>query len=169
MTIQSSLYIASVTQSPLGSIEVQAGVNGLFSVTLGGTAKMQITAPASDPASEALRQILEYLEGKRCEFDVKVDWSIQKPFQTRVLEVTQQIPFGSTKTYGQIARDLGTPAASRAVGGALARNPIPIILPCHRVVAADGSLTGFSAADGIRAKRWLLELEGHRFVGEKLA
>jgi methylated-DNA-[protein]-cysteine S-methyltransferase len=169
MATQSSLYIARIDSSPIGCIEVQAGENGLLSVTLGGSAKMETTKPCSDPASEALHQILEYLEGKRREFDIMIDWSFQKPFQSEVLRLTQRIPFGSTKTYGQIAREMGKPAASRAVGGALGRNPIPIFLPCHRVVAADGSLTGFSAADGLRAKRWLLELEGHRFVGEKLA
>ena len=91
-----------------------------------------------------------------------------KPFQTKVLKRTLAIPFGQVLTYGQLATELDNPAASRAVGGALAHNPIPIIIPCHRVVAANGRLTGFSAAEGIRTKQWLLELEGRRVVGEKL-
>lgn len=168
-----SLFIARTCTSPLGCIEVQAGIHGLYSVNLYGSRPPLLFSemrPASseNPAGLALEQILEYLSGSRREFDAEVDWSYIKPFQAEVLKAAIAIPFGAFLTYGQIARQLGKPAASRAVGGALAQNPVPIIIPCHRVVAADGSLTGFSAADGIRAKQWLLELEGHRVVSEKL-
>jgi len=85
-----------------------------------------------------------------------------------VLDLTRQIAFGEVLTYGEIARRLGKPAASRAVGAALGRNPMPLLIPCHRVVAANRSLTGYSAADGIKTKAWLLTLEGGKVVGQKL-
>lgn len=167
-----SLFIARTCASPLGCIEVQSGISGLYSVNLYGSKPpllfSEMRPGSGNLAGVALDQILEYLNGSRREFDAAVDWSYIKPFQAEVLKAALAIPFGAFLTYGQIARQLGKPAASRAVGGALAHNPVPIIIPCHRVVAADGSLTGFSAADGIRAKQWLLELEGHRVVSEKL-
>ena len=89
-------------------------------------------------------------------------------FQREVLQLTLEIPFGEVRTYGELARTLGKSAASRAVGGALARNPLPLLIPCHRVVAATGALTGYSAASGIATKAWLLELEGHKIVSQKL-
>jgi methylated-DNA-[protein]-cysteine S-methyltransferase len=168
-----SLFVARTTRSPLGTVEVQAGREGLLAVNLPGRSApgsgAEIEPSTDDPAGIALCQILEYLDGKRKAFDLTIDWSYIKPFQVHVLERAMRIPFGEVMTYGQIAVELSGPAASRAVGGALAHNPIPIVIPCHRVVASDGRLTGFSAADGIRAKQWLLELEGHRVVGEKLA
>lgn len=168
----SSLFVARTKDTPLGCIEVQAGREGLLCVNLLGS-NPSVSCKESEgqgvnPAEVALQQILEYLKGKRREFSLSIDWSYVKPFQTNVLMRAIQIPFGAYLTYGQIAKELGTPAASRAVGGALAHNPIPIVIPCHRVVAANGALTGFSAVDGIRAKQWLLELEGHTIVGEKL-
>jgi methylated-DNA-[protein]-cysteine S-methyltransferase len=173
MTPSSSLFIARATDTPIGLIEVQAGLNGLMRVDLlGKSSNSRLTKndalESSDPAGQALHQILEYLAGSRRIFSIEIDWSFLKPFQGQVLKRTLEIPFGAFMTYGQIARELSSAAASRAVGGALAHNPMPIVIPCHRVVAADGSLTGFSAADGIRAKQWLLELEGHRIVSEKL-
>lgn len=122
----------------------------------------------NDILSQARGQILAYLEGSRREFDLPIDWQVITGFQSEVLHLTERIPYGEVRTYGEIARALGKPAASRAVGGALARNPIPILIPCHRVVAASGALTGYSAADGITTKTRLLEMEGHRIVAEKL-
>jgi len=167
-----SLFIARTRNSPIGCIEIQAGNTGLYSVNLYGSKPPlqfdEMHPGTGNPACIAMDEILEYLNGKRREFSAAADWAYITSFQAEVLNITLDIPFGAVRTYGEIARQLGKPAASRAVGGALAHNPIPIIIPCHRVVAADGSLTGFSAADGIRAKQWLLELEGHSVVGEKL-
>ena len=114
-------------------------------------------------------QLEEYFSGQRKSFEIPLDWDKLTGFQADVLRMTQKIPFGEVCTYGEIARELGKPAASRAVGRALATNPLPILIPCHRVVAATGHLTGFSAANGIISKTWLLQLEGHRIVAEKLA
>jgi methylated-DNA-[protein]-cysteine S-methyltransferase len=115
------------------------------------------------------QQFEEYFAAQRKEFDLPIPWEIFSGFQAEVLPIIHKIPYGEVRTYGDIARELGNPAASRAVGKALAQNPLPILIPCHRVVAASGHLTGFSAADGITSKTWLLQLEGHRVVAEKLA
>ena len=162
-------------KTDIGAVRVTASVQGVFQVDLPGNAykakmdsKEESPSQALQNATTALEQILEYLAGKRLFFNLPVDWTLVKPFQKRVLEITQFIPYGEKLTYGQIAAKLGKPNASRAVGGALGRNPMPIIIPCHRVVAANGNLTGFSAAEGITTKQWLLELEGHEIVAQKL-
>lgn len=105
---------------------------------------------------EVRRELTEYFDGKRESFDVPLAPG-GTDFQRNVLDVLQQIPYGETRTYGEIAKDLGKPRASRAVGAANGRNPIPILIPCHRVIGSDGSLTGFGG--GIDTKRFLLDLE----------
>lgn len=108
------------------------------------------------PFAEARKQLEEYFAGKRQAFDLKL-----KPngteFQLRVLQELQRIPYGSTTTYGDIATRIGRPKAVRAVGAANGRNPIPIIIPCHRVIGSTGKMTGFGG--GIPTKEALLRLE----------
>lgn len=111
-----------------------------------------------DAPVEVTRELREYVEGQRNQFALKLDWSSLKPFQRAVLEAARQIPFGETRSYGWIAKQIGKPRASRAVGQALRTNPIPIILPCHRVIGGDGGLGGY--AGGLALKRKLLMLEG---------
>jgi methylated-DNA-[protein]-cysteine S-methyltransferase len=169
---QISQFTSRIGSSPIGIIEVLASNVGLSQVNLLGLhgSSSEFSLPESDLTRQALRQILEYLDGKRRVFDLLIDWAGLTLFHREVLTCTMAIAFGEVRTYGQLAQALGKPAAaSRAIGGAMARNPLPIVIPCHRVVAADGRLTGYSAADGIQTKRWLLELEGHQVVGEKLA
>ncbi len=155
--------------SPIGIVEVSCTANGISGIVLGlpGHASSESNLPNS-LLMEATRQMLQYFAGKRMNFDLPLDWNSIHGFQRDVLTVTADIPFGHVLTYRQIAEKLGRPTASRAVGGALGRNPIPILIPCHRVVAADGSLCGYSAADGIKTKAWLLSLEEHTVVGKKL-
>ena len=105
---------------------------------------------------EAALQILAYLEGKRQQLDFPIRM-VGTPFQQRVWQALQQIPYGATRTYGEIATAIGNSRASRAVGMACNKNPLLLIVPCHRVVGANGKLVGF--AYGTEAKRWLLELE----------
>ena len=105
---------------------------------------------------EAERQIMAYLDGKRQQLDFPIRM-IGTPFQQRVWRALQQIPYGTTRTYGEIATAIGNPRASRAVGMACNKNPLLLIVPCHRIVGANGKLTGF--AYGTDAKQWLLELE----------
>lgn len=104
------------------------------------------------------RQLDEYFAGSRRTFDVPVDWRLIHGFAERVLEATARIPFGHVSTYRQVAAEAGSPNAYRAAGNALGSNPIPIVVPCHRVLHASGGLGGY--AGGIERKRYLLELEG---------
>jgi methylated-DNA-[protein]-cysteine S-methyltransferase len=113
--------------------------------------------PASPILARARRQLEEYFAGTRTTFEVPLA-PTGTPFEQRVWEALRAIPYGTTTSYGVLARRLGDPRATRAVGAANGRNPIPIIVPCHRVVGARGELTGFGG--GIDRKRWLLEHEG---------
>jgi methylated-DNA-[protein]-cysteine S-methyltransferase len=107
-----------------------------------------------------LEQIRAYLAGERFDFDLDIDWSVLTAFQTRVLQATLAIPYGQTKTYAEIASEIGSPAAARAVGRAGATNPMPLVIPCHRVVGSDGKLHGYGGHGGLATKAWLLQLEG---------
>jgi len=114
---------------------------------------------AENPASnEMLRQLEEYAAGGRTEFSVALD-PAGTEFQRRVWELTRAIPYGETRTYGTLARELGAPGAARAVGAAMGANPLAILVPCHRVLGAAGRLTGY--AYGLSLKQRLLELEGY--------
>lgn len=122
---------------------------------------------ASTECAEAVqifKQMREYLDGMRKEFDIPLDWSGIHGFNQDVLRLTSQIPYGQTCTYGSISIQLGKTGSARAVGVALAHNPIPIIIPCHRVVGTDGKLHGYSGPGGIQTKAWLLQLEGARML-----
>ncbi len=109
------------------------------------------------PFKQAIAQLREYFAGQRREFQVSIS-PHGTEFQLKVWNKLRSIPYGSTWSYGQLARRIRNPLASRAVGAANGQNPIPIIIPCHRVIGADGSLTGFGG--GLKIKRQLLELEG---------
>ena len=106
---------------------------------------------------EAREQLLAYFVGDRREFDLPLH-PIGSPFQLKVWNTLAEIPFGQTCSYSDVARRIGDPTATRAVGAANGRNPLPIVLPCHRVIGKDGSLTGFGG--GLPIKQFLLELEG---------
>ena len=111
---------------------------------------------ARKPFEEAVYQLEAYFDGKLKYFSLNMCLGVT-PFQKKVLRVLQQIPYGETASYGEIAEKIGNPFASRAVGQANARNPIPIVIPCHRVVGTNGTLTGFGG--GIEVKQALLDLE----------
>ena len=106
--------------------------------------------------ADARRQLTEYFAGERTAFDLPLR-PAGAPFQRRVWEALQRIPYGETASYGELARELGHPTAARAVGAANGRNPIAIVVPCHRVIGSNGSLTGY--AGGLECKRALLDLE----------
>jgi methylated-DNA-[protein]-cysteine S-methyltransferase len=110
-----------------------------------------------EPLRKAAQQLQEYFSGSRREFDLPLN-PHGTEFQQRVWRELTKIPFGETRSYGQLAKRIGNPNGSRAVGLANGRNPIAIIVPCHRVIGADGSLTGFGG--GIERKEWLLNHEG---------
>lgn len=104
------------------------------------------------------RQLDEYFRGRRREFDIRIDWSLTTGFTRRVLEATFKIAYGRTLTYAGIAAAAGNPRASRAAGNALGDNPIPIVVPCHRVLRSGGGIGGYTG--GVERKRFLLGLEG---------
>ena len=107
-----------------------------------------------------------YFHGERIDFgDISVDLYGMTMFRRKIFAAIRKIPYGEVSTYGRVARECGSPSAARAAGGALASNPVPIIIPCHRVVASDGRLTGFSASGGESAKMVLLKMEGVEFKG----
>ena len=106
--------------------------------------------------SAAATQLLEYFAGRRRDFDLPLELR-GTPFRLRVWQALRRIPFGATSTYARLALDVGSPSAVRAVGGANGANPVPVIVPCHRVIASDGTLCGFGG--GVWRKRWLLEHE----------
>jgi methylated-DNA-[protein]-cysteine S-methyltransferase len=108
---------------------------------------------------QAARQIREYLAAQRLSFSLPIDWSVLTPFQEQVLRATCSIPRGETRSYAEIAAQIGKPNAPRAVGRAEASNPIPLVIPCHRVIGSDGRLHGYGAPGGLETKAWLLELE----------
>ena len=115
-----------------------------------------VAAPEHPVLIQAERELSEYFAGKRASFSVPLD-AIGTPFQKKAWAALLTIPYGETRSYGALARQLGNPKASRAVGAANGRNPLSIIVPCHRAIGADGALTGF--AGGLGAKRYLLALE----------
>jgi methylated-DNA-[protein]-cysteine S-methyltransferase len=120
---------------------------------------------APDKTDMALAQVKKYLNGQHTNFGFLIDISPLSDFQQQVLQATQQIPRGRIATYMEIARQIGKPKAVRAVGQALGRNPIPIVIPCHRVIASNGSLGGYSGGGGLETKAKLLQLEGAQLHG----
>ena len=158
-----------VLGSPLGPLWVAIGPKGVTTIHYGQEPSerelrrlVRVYGPGVVPdhrrSSALARELDQYFNGKRREFDIEVDLSGLTPFQTKVLAATAKIPFGAVSTYQAVARRAGNEKASRAAGGALNQNPIPIIVPCHRVVGSNGSLVGY--AGGLDTKRRLLGLEG---------
>jgi methylated-DNA-[protein]-cysteine S-methyltransferase len=164
------LYYGELATSPVGPISVALSEAGLVAVEFGEAGpeflehlqrnRRAEAVRSPERAGPVLQQLEEYFAGKRGSFNVPVDLSHSTGFQRQVLQAAARVPRGGLATYAEIARHIGKPRASRAVGQALARNPVPIVIPCHRVVAADGSLTGYSGRGGIRTKARLLVLEG---------
>jgi methylated-DNA-[protein]-cysteine S-methyltransferase len=112
----------------------------------------------SDRATELRLRLLDYLAGTPVDFsDVPLDLPVRPPFWRRVWEACARIPYGETRSYAELARELGAPGAFRAVGGAMAANPIPLVIPCHRVLGSNGSLVGFGG--GLDQKRRMLQME----------
>jgi O-6-methylguanine DNA methyltransferase len=156
-----------------GPLYVAASPRGLISVGLGGSLRRfldrlqtrEAVLPRRDPRriQPYARQIQQYLEGRRRRFTLPIDWRGTSSFQRQVLKAASHIPYGQTRTYGQIARRTGHKGAARAVGQAMGSNPLLLVIPCHRVLGADGSLCGFSAPGGIGLKQRLLHLEGAVF------
>jgi methylated-DNA-[protein]-cysteine S-methyltransferase len=155
--------------SPLGELTVFVTPRGLLRLSYPGEgleAQLQEVADRVSPRilaaperTDGVRRELDaYFGGRLRRFSVPVDWRLVRGFASGVLRATAQVPFGGLSTYREVAEAAGSPRAYRAAGNALGSNPIPIVVPCHRVLHADGGLGGYSG--GLQRKRYLLELEG---------
>ncbi len=155
--------------SPLGVLTVFVTPRGLLRVAYDSEAGDAVVAEVAEQVSprilrapartdEVRRQLDSYFASNRRRFDLPIDWSLSHGFRRGVLRATAGVPFGQITTYGRMARAAGSPRAARAAGNALGANPIPIVVPCHRVLHANGSLGGYSG--GVDRKRLLLALEG---------
>ena len=155
--------------SPIGQLFVAVTPRGLVCVAFEGEDRESLVrrfASALSPrvlaavraTDDVHRQLDEYFAGARPRFELRLDRRLMTPFSREVLDATARVPFGHLATYGSVAARIGHPKAARAVGAALGSNPIPIVVPCHRVVGASGALTGY--AGGLDRKAFLLRLEG---------
>jgi methylated-DNA-[protein]-cysteine S-methyltransferase len=153
--------------SPIGPLVVAGTVAGLLTVAFGGpdealepVARQVSPRILEHPArlDGARRQLDEYFEGRRHEFQLSLDRRMSRGFRALVLTELEAVPFGQVVTYGELALRAGNPKAFRAVGSAMATNPLPIVVPCHRVLRSGGKLGGYGG--GLDAKRWLLHHEG---------
>lgn len=155
-------YFYKTTRTPVGALTLVATDRGLAAILWENDDPKRVRlAPRTKSDDhpvlvEAERQLADYFAGKRRDFSVPFD-PIGTPFQREVWTALAAIPFGETRSYAQIAAQIGRPAAGRAVGAANGRNPISIMVPCHRVIGSSGKLTGF--AGGVETKAFLLELE----------
>jgi methylated-DNA-[protein]-cysteine S-methyltransferase len=162
-----------VVDSPVGPLLVAASDRGVCRISFDAEPERELDRLAAAVGvrvlrsprrlDEARRELDEYFDGARTTFGVPVDLTLAGVFQRAVLEELARVPYGQTTTYGALAAKVGNPRASRAVGGAMNRNPIPIVLPCHRVVGSSGTLVGYGG--GLERKRALLELEGAALAG----
>ena len=155
--------------SPLGELTVFVTPRGVLRIAYPNEAGDDVIGDVAERVSPrilrapartdvARRELDGYFAGKRRSFDLPIDWSLVRGFANSVLRATADVPFGQVTTYGSVARAAGSPRAARAAGNALGSNPIPIVVPCHRVLHADGGLGGYSG--GLERKRILLRLEG---------
>ncbi|WP_271423621.1 methylated-DNA--[protein]-cysteine S-methyltransferase [Aequorivita sinensis] len=144
------------TQSPIGVIEIVGNSEGVSSILFKDDDSLAISENIPKELNDVVTQLQEYFEGKRSTFNVKIAPK-GTDFQKRVWNELLNIPFGKTLNYQQIANKLGDPKVIRAAASANGKNPISIIIPCHRVIGSDGSLTGY--AGGLHRKKWLLEHE----------
>ena len=162
ITMNGRLIAQAQIDTPLGPLTLAATQRGLalawYDKQAHRTAEVAAPLLPQHPLLQlAAVQFDEYFAGKRREFTLALD-PLGTPFQQRVWQALLQIPMGRLSTYGQLAREVGVPDAARAVGAAVGRNPIGIIVPCHRVIGSNGSLTGYAA--GLPRKESLLRLEG---------
>jgi methylated-DNA-[protein]-cysteine S-methyltransferase len=148
-------------ETPIGVITVLAGERGVRQIRLGSVDLVMDLDAVEDFDEEIAIEIEEYFRGRRRRFTMPVDLSaVDVPFARAVYETLQRdVRFGETVSYGELAEMAGRPGAARAVGNAMSRNPVPIVVPCHRVVAAGGRIGGYGLS-GVATKRFLLALEG---------
>lgn len=156
----------SQMESPLGVLTLLASEKGLCTLSFGSELRAPAWIENTSIKKDEIRlvlykqQIMEYLEGEREYFTLPLDVRVGTPFQRKVWEELQSIPYGKVKSYKDVAIAINHPKAARAVGSANNKNPLPILIPCHRVIGANGALVGFGG--GISVKQELLRREGYR-------
>lgn len=158
-----SIQIGELSGTPVGDLRLAASERGLVAVEWVGSQPdfdSYLRPTDGEAVAHYLHELREYLEGKRREFSFSIDWSIFRPFQKEALQRVFQIPYGETRTYSDIALEINRPFAYRAVGRANATNPMPIVIPCHRLIGTDGKLHGYGGGEGLKTKEWLLKMEG---------
>jgi O-6-methylguanine DNA methyltransferase len=157
------IHFGELNATPVGDLRLAVSDQGLIAVEWADTQPdfdsylLPFEADVVTPYAEELR---EYLEGKRREFTFPIHWGIFRPFQRDALQAVFRIPYGETRTYSEIAMEINRPRAYRAVGRANATNPMPIVIPCHRLIGTDGKLHGYGGGEGLKTKEWLLKMEG---------
>jgi methylated-DNA-[protein]-cysteine S-methyltransferase len=159
----------ALVDSPLGTLLTAQTKRGVVELAYGGEDPEPLLLDLSDKLSPRVleapakldhvrRQLDEYFEGRRTDFDLPIDWSLSRGFTQRVLQATARVPFGQLATYREMATKAGNERAVRAAGNALGSNHIPIIVPCHRIIRTGGALGGYTG--GLERKEFLLKLEG---------
>jgi methylated-DNA-[protein]-cysteine S-methyltransferase len=159
-TVDSPLGALLVAGTPRGLVRVaytdHADADAVLADIAGKLSPRILEAPAR--LDDARRELDDYFAGRRDAFDLPIDWSLTRGFAGDVLRQTARIPFGATSTYAEVASRAGSPRAVRAAGNALGANPIPVVVPCHRVLRTGGALGGYTG--GVERKEFLLRLEG---------
>jgi methylated-DNA-[protein]-cysteine S-methyltransferase len=148
--------------SPIGRIEIGSDGTAITSLAIERDGRLPWDGAHESDApvlARARTQLAEYFAGRRTDFDLPVI-ARGTPFQEQVWRALDEVPFGTVLSYGELGRITGRATAGRAIGGAVGANPVPIIIPCHRVLASDGRITGYSGGNGIPTKAWLLDHEG---------
>jgi methylated-DNA-[protein]-cysteine S-methyltransferase len=163
MPVSIPIYFGELNGTPVGDLRLAVSDQGLVAVEWANTQldfDSYLRPFEPDAVAPYVEQLREYLEGKRHEFTFPINWSIFRPFQKEALQRVFNIPYGETRTYLQIALEINRPRAYRAVGRANATNPMPIVIPCHRLIGTDGKLHGYGGGEGLKTKEWLLKMEG---------
>ncbi len=151
-------YVQHYLTDCVGWLELRVSDRGITSISFIKEPAAPMIGSAHSMMKKLTDELDRYFSGKLTAFSIPVAFTAGSPFQRRVWKQLTLVPYGETRSYADIARGVGNPSASRAVGGANGSNPVPIVIPCHRVIRADGSIGGYSS--GIHIKRKLLELEG---------
>jgi O-6-methylguanine DNA methyltransferase len=169
----SPILIGSVKTPALGQVWAAVSEHGLVAVEYGVSRRAfeanvhaqtgREVGYAPGRLADILVQIRQYADGQRRKFDLPIDWSVlASDFQRSALKAVFAIPYGETRTYAQVAAGIGHANAPRAVGRANATNPMPLVIPCHRLIGTDGKLHGYGGKGGLKTKEWLLKMEGAR-------
>ena len=164
-----TIYLGELNNTPLRDLRIVVSDLGLVAIEW-ADAQPELdrylrrlkrpVEPNQKKIAPYAKELKEYLQGKRTAFTIPIDWTFFTPFQREALQAVYRIPYGETRTYIDIAREIDRPRAYRAMGAANAMNPLPIIVPCHRVIGMDGKLHGYGGGEGVKTKEWLLRMEG---------